>query len=174
MEIRYKKLSEKAKTPYRKYDVDAGFDLYATRIEETEKYTMYGTDIVLEIPEGYVGLMFPRSSVTNQDLMLKNCVGVIDASYRGEIMCRFAKYHHDHYFEGNGEFFEIVDGDQSAINRDFVSFNEIVFRTPDYYEVGDRICQIVFLKLPKVKLVESQELSEGARGTDGYGSSGNK
>ena len=159
MEIRFKKLSDKAKTPYRKFDVDAGFDLYATRIEETEKYTMYGTDIVLEIPEGYVGLMFPRSSVTNQDLMLKNCVGVIDASYRGEIMCRFAKYHHD-------MFKEIKD----------VDLIDLVHpeRKPNYYEVGDRICQIVFLKLPNVKLVESQELSHGARGTDGYGSSGLK
>jgi dUTP pyrophosphatase len=43
----------------------------------------------MEIPEGYVGLIFPRSSVTNKDLMLKNSVGIIDSSYRGQISFRF-------------------------------------------------------------------------------------
>ena len=43
----------------------------------------------MEIPEGYVGLIFPRSSVTNKDLMLKNSVGIIDSSYRGMISFRF-------------------------------------------------------------------------------------
>jgi dUTP pyrophosphatase len=172
MEIRYKKLRHDAKTPYKKFEIDAGFDLTAIWKEDTDKYTVYGTGIALEIPPGYVGLMFPRSSVTNQDLMLKNCVGVIDASYRGEIMCRFAKYHHDQYIEGNGKFVEYVNGDQAAVDRDFVNFSEIIFRMPDYYEIGDRVCQIVFVEIPFIQLVEAEELSDTERGTAGYGSSG--
>jgi dUTP pyrophosphatase len=45
----------------------------------------------MEIPSGYVGLVFPRSSVRNQDLILSNCVGVIDSGYRGEIQATFKK-----------------------------------------------------------------------------------
>jgi dUTP pyrophosphatase len=45
----------------------------------------------MEIPKGYVGLVFPRSSVRNQDLLLSNCVGVIDSGYRGEIQATFKK-----------------------------------------------------------------------------------
>ena len=79
MEIKFKKLVPEAKTPFKAIDVDAGFDLYATSIVETPEYIQYNTGIAVEIPEGYVGLVFPRSSVTKYDLMLKNSVGVIDA-----------------------------------------------------------------------------------------------
>ena len=44
-----------------------------------------------KIPQGYVGLVFPRSSVRNQDLILSNCVGVIDSGYRGELQATFKK-----------------------------------------------------------------------------------
>jgi dUTP pyrophosphatase len=45
----------------------------------------------MEIPKGHVGLVFPRSSVRNQDLILSNCVGVIDSGYRGELQATFKK-----------------------------------------------------------------------------------
>ena len=45
----------------------------------------------MEIPYGYVGLIFPRSSIRNKDLQLSNSVGVIDAGYRGELMVTFVK-----------------------------------------------------------------------------------
>jgi dUTP pyrophosphatase len=45
----------------------------------------------MEIPKNYVGLIFPRSSVRNKDLILSNCVGVIDSGYRGEIQATFKK-----------------------------------------------------------------------------------
>ena len=48
------------------------------------------TGIALEIPEGYVGLVFPRSSISNTRHMLRNSVGVIDSGYRGEIKLRFS------------------------------------------------------------------------------------
>ena len=43
----------------------------------------------MQIPEGFVGLVFKRSSVSKTSLMLRNAVGVIDSNYRGEIMLKF-------------------------------------------------------------------------------------
>jgi dUTP pyrophosphatase len=144
MEIRFKKLVPEAKTPFRTHDVDAGFDLFAVSINETPDFIEYNTGIAVEIPEGYVGLIFPRSSVTKYDLMLKNGVGVIDASYRGELMCRF----HD------------------LLQNEHVSKKR--------FEVGDRVAQIVFIEIPKITLVEAQELSDTERGDGGFGSTGSK
>ncbi len=70
---------------------DACFDLTATSINLMDKFIEYGTGLAMEIPEGYVGLIFPRSSVTNKDLILKNSVGVVDSGYRGEIKFRFLR-----------------------------------------------------------------------------------
>lgn len=71
---------------------DAGADLTATRIIDNNSFGVtYGTSIAVEIPEGHVGLIFPRSSIRNTELVLSNSVGVIDSGYRGEIMCTFNK-----------------------------------------------------------------------------------
>jgi dUTP pyrophosphatase len=67
-------------------------DLTITReIENTSFSVSYGFGISMEIPKNFVGLVFPRSSVRNQDLILSNCVGVIDSGYRGEIQATFKK-----------------------------------------------------------------------------------
>lgn len=94
MELKFKRLSENAILPIRAHKVDAGLDLTATRIttelnECGQLILVYHTDLAVEIPEGYVGLLFPRSSVYKKSLMQTNCVGVIDAGYRGEIMAKF-------------------------------------------------------------------------------------
>jgi dUTP pyrophosphatase len=90
MEIIVKRLLPEAVMPKRANKTDAGVDLVATskRIEG-DLFIEYGTGIAVEIPKGYVGLLFPRSSVTNKQMMLKNSVGVIDSEYRGEIKARF-------------------------------------------------------------------------------------
>ena len=49
----------------------------------------YGTGLAFEIPEGYMGLVFPRSSISKKDLTLSNSVGVIDSGYRGEVFLKF-------------------------------------------------------------------------------------
>lgn len=158
MEIKFKKLNPEAKTPYKAIDIDAGFDLYCTSIEETLDYIQYNTGIAVEIPEGYVGLVFPRSSVTKYDLMLKNCVGVIDASYRGEIMCRFTP---------------IINNNIKDVVIDERGF-DFIFDENKRYNIGDRVAQIVFMELPKITLVEAEELSNTQRGEGGFGSTGNK
>lgn len=71
---------------------DAGMDITATRVvSNTRSQITYGTSIALEIPEGHVGLIYPRSSIRNKELSLSNSVGVIDSGYRGEVMATFNK-----------------------------------------------------------------------------------
>lgn len=91
MKIRFKKLHPEAKSPFKAHATDAGFDLTCTSATEDRRHNCvsYGTGIAVEIPRGYVGLVFPRSSVYKEDIDLTNCVGVIDSGYRGEIMAKF-------------------------------------------------------------------------------------
>jgi dUTP pyrophosphatase len=92
LNIRMKKLHPDAVIPQYAKDGDAGMDLVATEIlNETDTQISYGTGIAVEIPRGYVGLVFPRSSVRKTGLQLSNSVGVIDSGYRGEIQATFNK-----------------------------------------------------------------------------------
>ncbi len=90
--VKIKKLHPDAKIPSYAKDGDAGLDLVATEIiSNTSSDITYGTGISIEIPKGYVGLIYPRSSIRKYDLMLSNSVGVIDSGYRGEIQATFKK-----------------------------------------------------------------------------------
>ena len=92
MQIAIKKLQKSAVIPTYAKDGDAGLDLTATSLRITNEFLEYGTGLSIEIPEGYVGLLYPRSSISKTDLFLANGVGVIDSGYRGEIKLRFKKY----------------------------------------------------------------------------------
>jgi dUTP pyrophosphatase len=89
MKIQFKKLNPQAQKPKFGKPGDAGADLVATSVKLEYNQVIYGTGIAVEIPEGMVGLVFPRSSVRNYDLSMANSVGVIDSGYRGEIMVTF-------------------------------------------------------------------------------------
>lgn len=86
MEIKVKKLHKDAKIPTYAHHGDAGFDLYA--IESVSipvgARVLVGTGIAIEIPDGYVGLIWDKSGLSMVH-GLKNLGGVIDAGYRGEI-----------------------------------------------------------------------------------------
>ncbi len=93
MQVKIKKLYPSAVIPKYAKPFDAALDLTTTGIKsETHDYIEFGTGLAFEIPEGFVGLVFPRSSITNKDMMLKNSVGVIDSSYRGEVTLRFKEF----------------------------------------------------------------------------------
>ena len=93
MQVQFKKLTATAVAPSKAHPRDAGFDLTATSISTNpvKGYIEYGTGIAVNIPSGYVGLLFPRSSVSNTTLSLSNSVGVIDSGYTGEIKFRFRR-----------------------------------------------------------------------------------
>lgn len=89
--LKIKKLNDNAVIPQYAKEGDAGLDLTATSKvwnSELRTYT-YGTGLALEIPQGYVGLLFPRSSIYKTPLTLANSVGVIDSGYRGEVKVNF-------------------------------------------------------------------------------------
>lgn len=145
MQVKLKLLNDLATIPQYANTGDACVDLTATSFEVKEGFIEYGTGITLEIPDGHVGLIFPRSSVTNKPLMLKNSVGVIDSSYRGEIKFRFQT---------------LVDNHNSIMST-------------QRYKVGDRIGQLLILPFPKVEFITSDALTDTDRGAGGYGSTGN-
>ena len=95
MQVKIKKLHPKAVIPKYSKPGDAGMDLIATEIiSENNNFITYGTGLAMEIPEGFVGLVFPRSSIRKYDLTLSNSVGVIDSGYRGELQATFNKINH--------------------------------------------------------------------------------
>jgi dUTP pyrophosphatase len=146
MQVKIKKLVPNAVIPTYSKNGDAGLDIVATSIlDDNNFYIEYGTGLAIEIPFGYVGLIFPRSSITNKTLILKNSVGVIDSGYRGEIKFRFQKTYHKKNQEIIGDIF---------------------------YNIGDKLGQIIILPYPNIELVETDELSSTDRGTGGYGSTG--
>lgn len=87
--IAFKKLHAAAEAPFIGSEYAAGADLRA--VEEVNIYpgefVKVPTGIAVEIPNGYFGAIYPRSGMaTKKGLRLANCVGVIDADYRGEIL----------------------------------------------------------------------------------------
>lgn len=91
--VKVKKLNENAVIPSKAYADDAGLDLTCIDIttevgEDAVVSFVYHTGIALEIPKGYVGLLFPRSSIAKKSLLMTNCVGIIDSGYVGEIMAK--------------------------------------------------------------------------------------
>ena len=153
MRVKIKKLNSLAQIPSYAKAGDAGMDVVATEIiKDTPDQITYGMGIALEIPEGFVGLVFPRSSIRKTGLQLSNSVGVIDSGYRGEIQATFNK---------------VFGGDRFY---DETKLTEIT--SNDFYKVGDRIAQIMIIPHPTIEFEEANELSDTERGEGGFGSTG--
>jgi len=91
LQVKIKRLDKNAVIPTYAKDGDAGMDLVATTIKFPSDKVSYGIGLAVEIPDGYLGLIFPRSSIRKIDLELCNSVGVIDSGYRGEIEVTFTR-----------------------------------------------------------------------------------
>lgn len=136
-----------SKHPIQATPEDACWDVFSTELKNTtDLYLEYGTGLSMAIPEDHVGLLFPRSSVSNYALNMANCVGVIDAGYRGEVTVRFRR---------DCTYF---DGDLDIIGK--------------VYKVGDKIAQLMVIERPRLKLEVVEDLPASIRGRRGYGSSG--
>ena len=165
MIVKVKKLCDNAVIPTYAHSTDAGMDLYATSVffDKNGNY-VYGTGIAVEIPEGYVGLIFPRSSISKTDIFLTNAVGVIDSGYRGEITCKFKSS------------IRMIKGIKNIIYSLFPRCkfvrNVSIDNLGKVYSVGERIAQLIIIPYPKIEFQEVEELSETDRGKGGYGSTG--
>ena len=158
MKVNIKKLTETAIIPTYGDAGAAGADLYAdvetpVYIGENEVVKI-STGIAMEIPEGYVGLIYARSGLgCKHGLAPANKVGVIDSSYRGPIIvCLYnhEKYDHKNYDERYAEDY----ARRHTINQ------------------GDRIAQIVITPYVTAEFNEVEELVSSDRGEGGFGSTG--
>ena len=142
--VKFKKLNADAVIPSYAKKGDAGLDLTAVSFEYDEKLDayVYHTGLAMEIPKGYVGLVYPRSSNRKTDAYMTNHVGVIDSGYRGEVLITFKNR----------------DNSRNAINPPYVS--------------SERVAQLIVMAYPKVTFVEVKELDKTERGEDGHGSTG--
>ena len=173
MKVKIKKLCESAVIPTYAKPGDAGMDLVATsRIFDKYGNVEYGTGLAMAIPEGYVGLIFARSSIFKQDLSLSNAVGVIDSGYRGEVKFKFKPtlsymdFGTTEDIHGIGKESNTFDyvGIAGDIQKDSIEAS--------IYEVGDRVGQIIILPYPHIDFEEVDNLSNTERGTGGYDSTG--
>lgn len=157
--VKIKKLSEDAQIPTYVTVGSAGLDIVATRREfdpETE-CQIYHTDLAIEIPKGYVGLLFPKSNISNRTITLANCVGVIDSDYRGEIMAKFkANFNH------NLENIKRGDWLLRFLFRHVYSYKRS-------YEEKESIVQLIIIPYPKINLLEVEELTPTLRADKGFG-----
>jgi dUTP pyrophosphatase len=148
MQVKIKKLHTNAVIPSYSKPGDAGLDLTCISVElDQNGCYVYKTGIALEIPDGFFGLLVPRSSNSKKSLILTNHAGIVDSGYRGELMF---KYKPDYQF--------------------FLKDEE--YQNKSIYQVGDRVGQLIVLPFPPVEFNEVEELSESERGEGGYGSTG--
>ena len=146
--IRFMKLDERAKAPVRANKTDAGFDICA--IEDCTinpiSAASIRTGLAIEAPEGHYLQIAPRSGLAVKK-GIAVLAGVIDRGYTGEIIVRLYNT-----YSGTDK-----DGQCSAIYR---------------VKAGDRIAQIIPVKINNGEMVEVDSLENTARGANGFGSTG--
>lgn len=171
--LNIKLLSDNATTPTRAYGVSAGLDIYAaeTVVIEPQEKRLLATDIAVDIPEGYVGLLTSRSGVSSKTHLVVE-TGKIDAGYNGHMKVNIKN---DMEHDGVTVLYEDLDENLVSIldiGGNFVDDRETARKV---YKInkGDKIAQLVIVPIvtPEVNVVEEFE-SESERGTNGFGSSG--
>lgn len=145
LQVKIKKLNEKAILPTYGSPYSAGADLYACIDEditvEPGKTVFVKTGLAMEIPVGFAAFIYARSGLAcKKGLAPANKVGVVDCDYRGEVMVAI----HNHSDEA---------------------------RT---VSVGERIAQLVIAPYYTADFCECDELSDTVRGEGGFGSTGRK
>lgn len=160
MILKAKILREGAKEPLIATKGAAGADLYAVSrtIDYKTGLVKYKTGLAVEVPKGYVGLLFSRSSICKKGLIQSNCVGVIDSDYRGDVsvVYRMTGWKGITRYVASKLFWFLFKGSKD-----------------EFYEVGERVGQLVIVpiaQVSKIRLVDKLSVTE--RGTGGYGSTG--
>lgn len=177
MQIKFVKTHPDAVIPTRGSAGAAGFDLTAVSLKRAADLYIYDTGLAMEIPTGYWGGIYARSSLFFTGLEKCGGVCVIDSDYRGSILVMFRE----------------VPGDQHARRLALHPLfpGKTGFMHP--YKPGDRIAQLIIqpcvvptthhilhpedgqnflIAMEAIKFVEVDELSKTARGCQGYGSTG--
>ena len=156
--IRVKRVNPDANIPQYAYTGDAGVDL-----QVMEDVTLYpgetvtvGCGLAFAIPRGWVGLIVPRSSMGCRGLELKNTVGVIDSGYRDEVRLPLYNNNPTHIKVKGGVETRVVPNHQGRVS----------------VSKGERVAQMLFVRVGEATIVEADALDETERGSNGFGSSG--
>ena len=142
MTLPFKRLDPDAVLPARAHPGDAGLDLRSAVDVEVApgERALVPTGVAVAIPDGHAGLVLPRSGLASKHgLTMANAPGLIDAGYRGEVICAVVN-----------------------LDRD----------TPVRISKGDRIAQLVVVKVPELAAEWVDELPLTTRGKGGFGSTG--
>lgn len=131
VDVKIRKVHPDAVLPERAHRTDAGMDVTAISMEMTEDYIEYDTGLQFQLPEGYVMLIFPRSSNSKKDLLMCNSVGVLDAGYTGNLKFRF-KLTTEGYTE------KIYNPGDKIGQIIILPYPEITFIETDNFEATDR------------------------------------
>lgn len=155
IELKVKRVCDEATLPFYAHESDAGMDLKAVSVEYNDEMDcyIYHTGLAFKIPDGYMGLLYPRSSNRKTNAYLTNGTGVVDSGYTGEVLLCYK-------LRDCSKFIRNDDGT--------LAVNDLA-----PYKVGDKIGQLIVMPYPKVKIIEVGELEKTDRGDNGFGSSGN-
>lgn len=149
--VNFKKLHPEAKLPIKGSASAACFDVYATSVTLDQNYIVtYGLGFATEIPEGWRGVIVPRSNISKHPWILANSVGIVDSDYRGEWMVKFKAISDELtlpyavgdriaqiYFEKNTEvaFAEVEELDQTGRGEGgfgSTGITDVTYAKPDY------------------------------------------
>lgn len=90
--FKFKKTLPDAVTPSKAHPDDSGFDLHLIKkLKEENGVVWYTTGLAVAPPQGYYFELVGRSSISKSGYMLANNIGIIDASYRGDLMVALIK-----------------------------------------------------------------------------------
>lgn len=170
--LEFKKLSKDATKPERGR-LDAGYDIFAaeTVILEPQEKAKIRTDIAVNIPEGYVGLLTSRSGVSSKTHLVIE-TGKIDAGFQGNMKINIKNDMED---DGITSLHEDLDDELVSIldiKGNYINEGEGARKV---YKInkGDKLAQLVIVPIWTPELKEVEEFSYvSERGTDGFGSTG--
>lgn len=165
-QLQIKLLSENATLPTRNHSTDAGFDIYAaeTVILEPQDKALIATDIAVNIPKGYVGLLTSRSGVSSKTHLVIE-TGKIDAGFHGNMKINI-KNDSQKFDIKEDAYFNIQNKFEHGYVSEFVNTNYTIHQ-------GDKIAQLVIVPIITPELQKVEEFSsESSRGDKGFGSSG--
>ncbi|PTK42118.1 dUTP pyrophosphatase [Staphylococcus haemolyticus] len=162
--LEFKKLSEDATTPERGR-LDAGYDIYSaeTIILEPQEKAVIKTDVAVNIPEGYVGLLTSRSGVSSKTHLVIE-TGKIDAGYQGNMKINIKNDRQDF----------VIDSDVYQDIKGEVHYTDKTLDAGTYkINKGDKLAQLVIVPIFTPELIEVEEFkTKSERGEEGFGSTG--
>ena len=166
-QLQIKLLSKNATLPTRNHSTDAGFDIYAaeTITLEPQEKALISTDVAVNIPKGYVGLLTSRSGVSSKTHLVIE-TGKIDAGFTGNMKINIKNDYED-------------NGVETIFRRDLkdeiiIEDERHLYKQGTYViNKGDKLAQLVVVPIVTPQLQEVDEFSEvSERGDKGFGSSG--